>query len=399
MVAASDDKTAAGTAEASTAAEGPAYASPLLTRPGAVPAPPGAGRVTDDGVPWHYGDPFGEQGAAARAWAVVDRSHRPVHRLDGPERLSWLHSLTSQDFESVTDGSGAEGLVLDISGRIQEHFVLTDLDGTAWLDTEPGHGASLLHYLTSMVFWAKVEPRPAEDMAVLTLLGPATAAEGPDASADLAAVVPVPARAYESVRLPDGGFARRMPWPGGGSVDLVVPRAQLVEWWDRLTGAGARPAGTWAYEALRAESLRPRLSVDTDERAIPHEVRWIGGAEEHGAVHLDKGCYRGQETVARVHNLGKPPRNLVLLHLDGSTEQRPAVGDPVTAGGRTVGRVGTVVDHFELGPIALSLVKRSVKADAELAAGGLPAAVDPDSIPHDDRVQAGRAAIDRLRGR
>src|SRR5699024_818014 len=211
VVAASDDKTAAGATEpagASTAAERPAYSSPLLTRPGAVPVPPGTGKVSDDGVPWHFGDPFGEQRAAARAAAVVDRSHRPVHRLDGPERLSWLHSLTSQHFESVADGSGAEGLVLDISGRIQEHFVLTDLDGTAWLDTEPGHGGSLLHYLTSMVFWAKVEPQAAEDMAVLTLLGPAALAGGPDASAELTALLPVPDGAYASAPLPDGGFVR-----------------------------------------------------------------------------------------------------------------------------------------------------------------------------------------------
>ena len=117
-----------------------------------------------------------------------------------------------------------------------------------------------------------------------------------------------------------------------------------------------RPAGVWAYEAHRVAALRPRLGVDTDERTIPHEVGWIGGPGE-GAVHLDKGCYRGQETVARVHNLGKPPRMLVLLHLDGSSD-RPVTGDPVLAGGRSVGRLGTVVDHVDEGPIALALLKR-----------------------------------------
>ncbi|WP_200170885.1 YgfZ/GcvT domain-containing protein [Tomitella cavernea] len=366
---------------------------------GAVPAPPGAGVVSDDGVAWHFGDPFGEQRAAARGIAVVDRSHRPVIRLPGPERLTWLHSLTSQHLESLSPGDGAEDLVLDIAGRIQEHFVLTDMDDALWLDTEPGHGHSLLHYLTSMVFWAKAEPQAADDHAVLTVLGDGLLADARQ-HPEFAAVVPVPDhQPYSSSPLPGGGFVRRMPWPGRGALDLVVPRTELAGWWERLTEAGARPAGTWAYEALRVESLRPRLSVDTDDRAIPHEVRWIGGPDAAGAVHLDKGCYRGQETVARVHNLGRPPRNLVLLHLDGSDDQRPAPGDAVTADGRTVGRVGTVIDHFELGPVALALVKRSVSPETALTAGGLAASIDPDSVPHDDRVQAGRAAIDRLRGR
>lgn len=88
---------------------------------------------------------------------------------------------------------------------------------------------------------------------------------------------------------------------------------------------------------------------------------WIGGPGA-GAVHLNKGCYRGQETVARVHNLGRPPRMLVLLHLDESV-QRPSTGDAVLAGGRTVGRLGTVVEHVELGPVALALLKRGLPGD------------------------------------
>ena len=146
-------------------------------------------------------------------------------------------------------------------------------------------------------------------------------------------------------------------------------------------------------------ALRPRLGVDTDERTIPHEVGWIGGPRE-GAVHLDKGCYRGQETVARVHNLGKPPRMLVLLHLDGSVE-RPATGDPVLAGGRAVGRLGTVVDHVDLGPVALALLKRGVPADTELATGppsSVAAVIDADSLPPTEQIGAGRLAVERLRG-
>lgn len=144
---------------------------------------------------------------------------------------------------------------------------------------------------------------------------------------------------------------------------------------------------------------RPRLGVDTDERTIPHEVGWIGGPGI-GAVHLDKGCYRGQETVARVQNLGKPPRMLVLLHLDGSTD-RPSTGDSVLAGERSVGRVGTVVDHVDLGPVALALAKRGLPADTALMTGAeatIPALIDAQSLPPADEVGAGRLALDRLRG-
>ena len=186
-----------------------------------------------------------------------------------------------------------------------------------------------------------------------------------------------------------------MPGPGV-ALDLVVPRDQADQWRRRLVDAGVRPAGVWAFEAHRVAALQPRLGIDTDERTIPHEVGWIGTA-----VHLDKGCYRGQETVARVHNLGKPPRMLVLVHLDGSTD-RPATGDPLLAGGRTVGRLGTVVDHVDEGPIALALLKRGLPADTPLTTGGdteVAAVIDADSLPPADGVGAGRLAVEQLRGR
>ena len=87
------------------------------------------------------------------------------------------------------------------------------------------------------------------------------------------------------------------------------------------------------------------------------------------AVHLNKGCYRGQETVARVHNLGRPPRRLVLLHLDGSAPRVPVPGEIVSVNGKDVGRVTSIAQHFELGPIGLAVVKRSVPADAPLLVG------------------------------
>ncbi|MFC9892697.1 YgfZ/GcvT domain-containing protein [Nocardia sp. NPDC127579] len=363
--------------------------SPLLAVPGAVAGFPDS---PDAAVAWHYGDPFGEQRAAAQRVAIVDRSHRFVLTITGKERLSWLHTITSQHVAALADGRSAENLDLDLNGRVLHHFVQTELAETVWIDTEAERGPELLAFLQKMVFWADAKPAAAE-YAVLSLLGPgATDLTGALGIPELPAVL-------AAVPLPGGGFLRRMPWPTADSYDLVIPREHLGDWWTKLTGAGATPAGMWAFEALRVAALRPRIGLDTDERTIPHEARWIGGADEYGAVHLNKGCYRGQETVARVHNLGKPPRQLLLLHLDGSADARPAPGEDVTAGGRTVGRLGTVIDHYEFGPIALALIKRAVPADAALTAGPTAAAIDPDSVPADDAPQAGRLAVDRLRGR
>ncbi len=364
--------------------------SPILSNPGAVAGLP---ESPDSAVAWHYGDPFGEQRAAAQRVAVVDRSHRFLFTITGKERLTWLHTVSSQHVAELGDGRSAENLDLDLNGRVLNHFVLTELDGTVWIDTEAERGPALLDFLAKMVFWADAKPEAAPDHAVLSLLGPRVSE-----LTDTLGVAALP-EVNAAVALPGGGFLRRMPWPTADSYDLIVPRAQLGDWWARLRDAGAEAAGMWAYEALRVTALRPRIGVDTDERTIPHEVHWIGGPAEFGAVHLNKGCYRGQETVARVHNLGKPPRQLVLLHLDGSADSRPATGDPVTAGGRAVGVVGTVVDHYELGPVALALIKRNVPIDTELAAGPVAASIDPDSVRAHDEPQAGRLAVERLRGR
>ncbi len=343
-------------------------------------------------VPAHRGDPLAEQRSMARSAAVVDRSDRGVIAVTGEERLSWLHLLLTQHVSELPAGTGTESLVLDVNGRVLHHMAVANVGDAVLLDTEPGEVPGLLGYLTKMVFWSEVEPRDASaELAVLSVVGPDTAAVLG------AAGVEVPERPHGALALPGGGVVRRMDWPGPDAADLLVPRAELGSWWARLTAAGARPAGTMAFDALRVEALRPRLGVDTDDRTIPHEVGWIGSA-----VHLTKGCYRGQETVARVANLGRPPRRLVRLLLDGGDEHLPAPGDPVLRDGRAVGRVGSVVQHHELGPVALALVKRSVPVDAELVAGqgehASPAAVDAESsTPDDDAPRPGRAAQLRTR--
>jgi folate-binding protein YgfZ len=368
--------------------------SPLLGLPGVVAVEEGP----DVGLPLHHGDPQAEQRTMDRAAAVVDRSNREVIAVPGDDRLSWLHLLLTQHVSELPGGAGAEALVLDLNGRVEHHAVLSHVADTVWLDVEPGTSAGLLDYLEKMRFWSKVEPRSAtEELAVLSLIGPDTA------QVLSAAGIPVPDRDYGSAALPGegGGLVRRMPGLAAVALstplsaghesdpmaaDLLVPRAELVDWWTRLRSAGAAPAGVMAYEALRVGALRPRLGLDTDERTIPHEVGWIGSA-----VHLTKGCYRGQETVARVANLGRPPRRLVLLHTDAGDEELLEPGDPVTLADRTVGRVGTAVLHHELGGVALALVKRSVPVDADLVAGAeeraAPARIDPDSVVAEDAAE------------
>jgi folate-binding protein YgfZ len=355
-------------------------AFPLLSRPGAV-------AVVGGSVAAHYGDPLREQRVLAEGAGLVDRSDRDVLVIPGADRLPWLHSLTSQHLERLTDGAGTQALVLSPHGHVEHHLVLADLAGATWADVEPGTGAELLGFLEKMRFLMRVEPAlVTAEWAVLALAGPRT----PHVLA--AAGLPVPAEG-QVLALDGGGWVRGMPPTGDGVavVDLLVPRAELAERADALLAAGARLAGLDAWEALRVEARRPRFGVDTDHRTIPNELEWLTTA-----VHLDKGCYRGQETVARVHNLGRPPRRLVLLHLDGVSEELPKPGTPVQAGAREVGRVGTVVRHHELGVVALALVKRSVTPDAALTVGGSTAAIDPEDVPAEDD-DTRNAARDRVR--
>ena len=359
----------------------------------AVPAPETG---PDAGAIWHYGDPLGEQRAAETGAVLVDRSHRGVLTLTGADRQTWLHSISTQHVSDLPDGASTHNLSLDGQGRVEDHWVQTELGGITYLDTEPWRGEPLLDYLRKMVFWAEVTPAPA-DLAVLSLLGPQL---GERPVLDVLGLDALPAE-MAAASMIGGGFVRRMASarPGLVELDVLIDRRDAADLQRRLTQAGVRPAGVWAYEAHRVAAVRPRLGVDTDERTIPHEVDWIGGPGQ-GAVHLDKGCYRGQETVARVHNLGKPPRMLALLHLDGSAD-RPATGDAVLANGRAVGRLGTVVDHVDLGPVALALLKRGIPADTALNTGGdadVAAMIDAASLPAVDAPGAGRVAVERLRG-
>ncbi|MFB6438940.1 YgfZ/GcvT domain-containing protein [Streptomyces sp. NPDC056411] len=313
-------------------------ASPLLSLPGAVPA-----EAPDEGVAAHYGDLFREQRALADGTGFVDLSHRGVVTVSGPERLSWLHLLLTQHVSELPAGQATEALILSAHGHVEHAVYLVDDGTTTWLHAEPGTQEALIAYLESMKFFYRVE-----------------VADRTDAFA----VVHLPAGSITEA--PAGTVVRETPH----GRDLFLPRADL----ESFAASHGPAVGVLAMEALRVEAHRPRLGLETDHRTIPHELGWIGTA-----VHLDKGCYRGQETVARVHNLGKPPRRLVFLHLDGSEVHLPPHGTPVRLAsdgpeGRQLGFLTTSARHHELGPIALALVKRNVPVDAALLAGSTAAA-------------------------
>ena len=298
--------------------------SPLLSLPGAV-----AAGGLDAPVAAHYGSFYGEQRTLESGEGFVDLSHHDVLRISGPDRLQWLHDLTTQYFLDLPPRVWTQALVLSPQGHVEHAFAGAD-DGESFIAaTEPGAAAALVDFLDRMRFMSRVE---------------------------VSEVTPELALTYRP--------------PAGHE---LVPREKLTTYAD----AAGPACGLWAYEALRIARGEPRLGLDTDARTIPNEVGWIGTA-----VHMDKGCYRGQETVARVHNLGRPPRRLTMLHLDGSENRLPMLGAEVRLGEKSVGFVGTSASHHELGPIALALVKRNVPVDAQLDVDGLPAAqeviVDPE---------------------
>ncbi|HUS20656.1 MAG TPA: folate-binding protein [Aeromicrobium sp.] len=296
--------------------------SELLAHPGAVEAD-----APDDGVAAHYGALAQEQRRLEAGDGFVDLSNRAVVAIAGPDRLTWLHALTSQDFESLQPGHLTEALILSPQGHLEFAFTAIDDGETVLIHTEPRAGAGLVEFLERMKFMSRVEVVERPDLAVLGLPGLATA---------------------------------------------VITRSEL----SAVPSQRGEPSGLWAWEALRIAAGIPRIGRDTDHRTIPNEVGLLGRA-----VHLDKGCYRGQETVARVHNLGRPPRRLVLLHLDGSADRLPAEGSPVSLAGAedgaSVGLVGTSARHHELGPLALALVKRNADAAADLVVDGIAAAQEP----------------------
>jgi tRNA-modifying protein YgfZ len=283
----------------------------------------------DKGAVWHFGEPNKEQRALLEGKAWADLSHLSIVAVSGEDRLKWLHDVTTQYLLDLQAGQWLPAMILDPQGHVEFQFNLVDDGSTTWLVIDPDYVQGLIEYLQKMKFMLRVEVR--------------------NATAE-----------YAVFRAPG------LPTEIGGPLALV-PRSEIIEMEETFGTAGIQ-VGTWALDAERVAAGRPRHGIDTDFKTIPNELGVL-----NNAVHMNKGCYRGQETVAKVYNLGKPPRRLVMLHLDGHAVVMPPSGTPVMNGDVQVGFLGTVARHYELGPIALALVKRTTPVDAQLMVGGIAA--------------------------
>lgn len=278
--------------------------------------------------------------------ALVAGDQWAVMTVSGPDRLMWLNSLITQDVLNLAPGQTVEALLLNPQGRIEHAFFVSDDGVTTWVLVPLTHIDVLEAWLTSMVFRMDV-------------------------------VIERPA-GYEVVLATDQRLLERLessvvfqdPWPrvSEGSVGYAEGAHPGETWMlysavvakEALEGTSLPIVDSLYLEGLFVAAARPAMS-DVDEKALPHELDWL-----RTAVHLSKGCYRGQETVAKVHNLGHPPRRLTLLHLDGSQSLLPSPGDEVRFGEKSVGQITRATWHYELGPIALALLKRMTPVEEDL---------------------------------
>ncbi|MDT0158503.1 folate-binding protein [Microbacterium sp. ARD32] len=344
-----------------------------------------AGAVRDGGLITHFGNPIVEQRELAAGRAISPLTDRTLIEVAGEDRLSWLDSITSQSVARRLPGESTELLVLDPQGRV-EHAAGVFEDGvSAWLIADAEDTEQLATWLKRMVFRSRVMVTVQADAALVGFFA------GGDAEGRITASAPhgVP-------------LIWRDPWrevqPGGHQYALADGHPAADYAWsvavvDDASALTGPFAGALAAEALRVAAWRPRWSHEVDERTIPHEYDWI-----RSAVHLSKGCYRGQETVAKVHNLGHPPRRLAALHLDGSDVVLPAAGDPVLAGDDEVGRITSAALHYEDGPIALAILsRRAPVGDLVVRCEGVDvAAAQQVIVPADAGATAGVPRLTRL---
>lgn len=356
-------------------------------RPVEQPDPLRAGiaSAAPEWVRTHHGDPVREQRALARGEAVAALGDRTVVSVAGEDRLTWLDSITSQRLLSLAPGESTELLVLDPQGRVEHAAAVVDDGATTWLIADADDAPGLAKWLTMMRFRSRVEVALRDDVLVAGYVPGGSAEETVRTLAEVVWTDPWSA-------VSPGGWqystADDHPATERAWCEAIVPPAAV-------DAVRALPlAGTLAADALRIAAWRPRWSGEADDRAIPHEADWL-----RSAVHLNKGCYRGQETVAKVHNLGHPPRRLVMLHLDGSGSVLPARGAAVYAGDAQAGAVTSSALHYELGPIALALVSRRTPGDAALtveADGERIAAAQEIIVPADAGATAAVPRLTRL---
>jgi len=341
-------------ADDASSASGDMPPSPLTALPGAI--------VGATGVASAYGNSLTEQRSLLAGSALVDISDRGVIEVSGPDRLGWLDSLLSQRLDNLKPGQSAETLLLDPHGHVQHAMRVFEDGQTTWLLVDEGRAAELTKWLLKMRFMKQVEvvDRSAE-MLALGYFG-----ELPDVLVPLILQpADVPVIWHDPWNeVAEGGWqysAQEHPGTHWNYSEAVVPRSAANELVDLATAGVISFAGTDALEALRIAAWRPRIATEGDDNALPHEFDWL-----RTAVHLNKGCYRGQETVAKVHNLGHPPRRIAFLSLDGVDVVLPEAGAAVLDGETEVGHITSAARHFEEGVIALAILKRNANTESEL---------------------------------
>lgn len=352
------------------------------------------GAVVDDAGLQHVGSPLVEQRRLAAGAAIAPRRDRAVIAVPGEDRLTWLDSLSSQALARLQPGVSTELLILDPQGHVEHAASVLDDGETTWLIADRADVDGLFDWLRKMRFRLRVDPRIADDeyavvggtAAALERISPATPTGVPLVWRD----------PWPSVAPGGHAYAPVDPHPGADRdwAEAIVTRDEEQRIADAAAAGDLELAGLAAVDALRVAAWRPRWTTDVDERALPHELDWL-----RTAVHLDKGCYRGQETIAKVHNLGHPPRRLVALQLDGSDSVLPEHGAAVRVGDDAVGIVTSAALHYEEGPIALAVVRRTTPVDAPLTvdtADGRIAAAQEVVVPPDAGATANVPRITRL---
>jgi tRNA-modifying protein YgfZ len=275
---------------------------------------------------------------------LVDRSDRGKFIVRGSEAADFLQGQVSNDVEALEPGSGCYATVLSHKGKLRTDLRILRGDDSFWLDTEAIGHAVLEHMLRTYSVGRDVR---FEDVTasrtLLSLVGPA-ARERLD--------VAPPGEEHAFVTGQHGTYVASQL-----GVDVIA---------DAGTTLDVQPVSEEAAECLRIEAGRPRLGYDMDADTIPQEA----GINER-AVSFTKGCYVGQETVARLHYKGRPNRHLRGLRLSEPAER----GTEILLGERVVGRLGSTCLSPRLGPIALALVRREAEPGTTVQVGGAPAEV------------------------
>lgn len=308
--------------------------------------------------------PMSADRAVREACGLVDRSERGKLAFTGEQAKTFLQGQVTNDVEALVPGTGCYAAVLSPKGKMLGDLRVLDTGAELWLDTERSALQAIFNVLhrARLGFQTELHKRTLQQ-GLVSLIGPdARRVAGPDAEA-----LPETEHANAATVL-DGIPARVVVTDLG--VDLICDAERTAALLAALTARGARASGedvAAAAEVLRVERGRPRYGVDLDDTTIPQEA----GLNER-AVSFTKGCYVGQETVARLYYKGKPNRHLRGLRLSAPV----AAGTELTAAdGKVVGRLGSVVASPAHGPIALALVRREVEPGAEIAAGAASATV------------------------